>query len=154
MCFSAFVTITVVNPQSFVLRFLSCFLPQDSYQGGFMGLWNCLNSFTGLGARLTSSYASFCPGLLENMFLLLGAYVGTSSCLFAGPVKANVHTTWGIAAFWAELAGAGLPAICQVAMWFWGPDICSFLPLGCRFIWHSFSGVFGCLPRFSGAACH
>lgn len=33
------------------------------------------------------------------------------------PVKANPHTTRGVAASWAELANSGLQAICQAATW-------------------------------------
>ena len=33
------------------------------------------------------------------------------------PIKANAHTTRGVAASWAEFASAGLPNICQAATW-------------------------------------
>ena len=33
------------------------------------------------------------------------------------PVKTNVHSTRGVAATWAEIASAGMPAICEAGTW-------------------------------------
>ena len=33
------------------------------------------------------------------------------------PVKTNVHSTRGVAASWAEIVSAGLPAICEAGTW-------------------------------------